>query len=124
MPKNKNRYLPKDLEGFEEVLDLVDGPVKASHRAGGNNPLKGSEKSFALLNFLEMEVIRLEKIAHALEFKNSTTDQIQSKEKLIERQLENQEEILNQLVAKMKSSESIFFRNNSYYFKLMRNFFS
>lgn len=126
MSKNKkppNKYVPKDLEGFEEVLDLVNGPVKAAYKkGGGSNNQKNPERSFELLNFLEVEATRLEKIGKALELKKSTNEQIQAIDKLVKRQEENLLKLKNNLLVQMENPNSSFSNNINNYLKKMKAF--
>lgn len=121
--KNKDRYLPKDLEGFEEVLDLVNGPIKSQSGAKGVVGKNVKQTNFALLNFLEFEAIRLERLSKALELKKSTGEQLSATDNLIQRQTKNLEIQFAKLLDIMKDENSNFFENNSTLFQKIKLFF-
>lgn len=110
---SKKKTPTEDLSGFEEVLDLVPlGGKKDSSK----NKLPRDNNSFELLNFLEHELNRLNRMNQSLELKKDPNEQVKDVQSFVDRQKLYRNELKEELISVMLKKESIFFKNFQYFY--------
>jgi len=100
-------YDIKELEGFEELIELWG----KNNISKGSNKKKGKDLSLEyreILNFLENEYFRLDKIYHFLNHKVSTLKEADQKDSLINFEKERLEMAKEKLYKIFTSSSSSF----------------
>ena len=101
-------YDIKELEGFEELIELWG----KNNISKGSNKKKGKDLSLEyreILNFLENEYFRLDKIYHFLNHKVSTLKEADQKDSLINFEKERLEMAKEKLYKIFSSSSSSFY---------------
>ncbi len=111
MKKKKNKNA--GLKGFEEVLDLIPSKTTRNYKA-----VKGGRKdrlndNFALLNFLEIEKDRLEKVSELLERKLDQRVEYSQLDALIKKQEHYRDELKTKIKKRIQEPENIFFKQIS-----------
>lgn len=108
MNMTKKTRIDDDLEGFEEVMDLIDGvPRKKKSKkngAGGNN--KRLRDNFEVLNLLESEEDRLKKLGNLFYEKINNLRNFSQTDRLIEEQTRNRQIIHEKILESMREVNS------------------
>lgn len=99
IPKDKL----KDLEGFEDVLDLVDID-KREVKKKDTRPAQ----NFAIYDFLERETIRLKKLDEFFSTKVPNLNENKQYTSLIKDQKNNRNSLQSNLTSKMRDPDSEF----------------
>lgn len=97
IPKHKL----KDLEGFEDVLDLV-GIDKSEVNKRDTRPIQ----SFAIFDFLERETERLHVIDQLFNNKINTIGEHRGHDSLIEKQKKNRNDLQKELTKVLEDKDS------------------
>lgn len=102
---DKRKEMNQELDGFKDVLDLMNESQKEQLNNITQDGVKKSNP-FELLNFLESEFKRLSKLDIFFTQKIHTLEEFSQTEALLEQEREAVEEMKYDLIKKLKHSDS------------------
>jgi len=109
--KKLSKKQATDLQGFEEVMDMVIGEKEVQLNEKKRKELEKFNDSFELYNFLEYETVRVKKLDDFFSYKIPNINANSQTEELNKRQIEKKELLKEELVNRIIDINSPFHYN-------------